>query len=501
MSATEPDFYRYHYLYGRHRLEDFLYGSDAPWPQPAPDHPTGQMAQVLHVPRAEMREWKRQVAWKYIFLLLTRWPAGAWYAWRHPHQRALDDEAFSRYLGEGLYSKFLCPLDPEDEAVFAGQLGGAGPDTVFYKSDFSPMAELAGETYPGTHVTPTVVLLRRDGDGPARAVAIHLLDSGVVVTPEDGNRHGWNLARYFALQGAAHRINLIDHAVVHFPSDPINAVTKTLLPKSHPLLKLLLPHFRLSLPVNNSVLEGAESLINRTRWVIYSPFTAPGRIIRRLLPWGYVGRPGNSAYPPYRFRSQPRFPPSLYGEFQAAYHQTIRRYVGAFLAPVRAAPPGSDVPSLVSLWADHVAAWVPGFPDGEAIWAEEVLEDTVATIIWNVSVAHAADHETLHRMPSDEIPFRLRVPPPEGPDAPAPDASRLNRRFDIFQAWLTDMLFYEPHNHSLLQDVDYGFEAPALQRENEAFRQALRQTEARLRDQGRVPIFAPLERIAASIQY
>ncbi|MGB5082699.1 MAG: hypothetical protein WBO23_18385 [Burkholderiales bacterium] len=497
----EPDYYEFKYFLGRRTVDDFLYGNAGPWPQPAPEHPTGQLAQVLHVPGPEMALWKRTVACMYRRLLLTVWPAGLWYAWKHPHLKEIDDARFSYYLSEALYSKFLAPLDPEDERIFAAQLKAGGADTRFYKSDFSPIEDIADETYAGTYATPGVALLRKDGANPARAVAIYLQRPKLLLTPGDANRHAWNLARYFVLQGAAHRINLIDHAVVHFPSDPINAITKTILPKDHLLLKLLLPHFYLSLPVNYSVLEGAGSLINRTTWVIYSPFTAPGGVIRRLLPWGYVGKPGNSAYPRYRFRVRPEFPPSLYGEFLAAYHATIRRFVAQVMRQLMAAPVGSDALAWVSLWADHVAQWIPGFPDSGRIFEGDTHVDTVTTIIWDVSVAHAADHETLHNMPTDEIPFRLRVPPPASRDMPPYEQDRLNNRWDIFQAWLTDRLFYQPHNQSWLKDVDYGFAEPELQRLNEGFRQDLRATENRLRDQGRVPIFAPLDDIAASIQY
>jgi hypothetical protein len=506
MSATptpgDVSYYEYKYFGGRHTVDDFLYGNAGPWPQPAPDHPTGQLAQVLHIPEPELKLWKRTVARMYRCLLARIWPRGLWYAFKHPHLKEIDDARFSYYLSEALYSKFMAPLDPADEEVFAEQLQAGGHDTRFYKSDFSPIAEIADDTYPGTYATPTVALLRRDGTSPPRAVAIYLPKSRLLVTPEDANRHAWNLARYFVLQGAAHRINLIDHAVVHFPSDPINAISKTILPKNHLLLKLLLPHLYLSLPVNYSVLEGAASLINRTTWVIYSPFTAPGDVIRRLLPYGYVGMAGNSAYPQYRFRARPLFPPSLYGEFLAAYHATIREFVADVLGRLATdAPAGSDDVALVSLWADHIAQWVPGFPNGEEIWKGDTLVDAVATIIWDVSIAHAADHETLHNMPTDEIPFRLRVPPPASRDAPAFEQAQLNKRRDIFQAWLTDKLFYEPHNQSWLKDVDYGFTQPELERRNERFRAELRATEDRLRDQGRVPIFAPLEHAAASIQY
>ena len=75
-----------------------------------------------------------------------------------------------------------------------------------------------------------------------------------VFTNADGE--AWRMARYFLLQGAIHRINLIDHTEVHFPPDAINAITKTVLPKDNLVLRLLQPHLWLSMCVNNTVLEG-----------------------------------------------------------------------------------------------------------------------------------------------------------------------------------------------------------------------------------------------------
>ena len=97
------------------------------------------------------------------------------------------------------------------------------------------------------------------------------------------------MARYFVLQGAIHRINLIDHTEVHFPPDAINAITKTVLPKDNLVLCLLQPHLWLSISVNNTVLEGQRSLINRNTWYPWSPFVAKGDEVRKLLPFGWFG--------------------------------------------------------------------------------------------------------------------------------------------------------------------------------------------------------------------
>ena len=99
----------------------------------------------------------------------------------------------------------------------------------------------------------------------------------------------WWLAKYFVLQGAIHRINLVDHIKVHFPGDTINAVTKSVLPRWHLINQLLVPHFRLTLPVNNTVLEGQRSIINRDTWYPWSPVTARGDEIRKLIPLAWAG--------------------------------------------------------------------------------------------------------------------------------------------------------------------------------------------------------------------
>ena len=146
-----------------------------------------------------------------------------------------------------------------------------------------------------------------------------------MLKPEDSER--WRLAKYYVLQGANHCMNLIEHARVHFPSDAINAVTATALPKSHIVFKLLNPHARLSLGVNNSVLEGAGSLINRTTWTIYSPFAAPGIEVRRLLPFAWHGKAGNGAYRPFVYPREPRDMPTRYGVFLRKYYDVIYEFV------------------------------------------------------------------------------------------------------------------------------------------------------------------------------
>ena len=94
-------------------------------------------------------------------------------------------------------------------------------------------------------------------------------------TNADGE--AWRVARYFVLQGAIHRINLIDHTEVHFPPDAINAISKTVLPKDNLVLRLLQPHLWLSMCVNNTVLEGTAVVDQSQHVVSVEPLRGQGR--------------------------------------------------------------------------------------------------------------------------------------------------------------------------------------------------------------------------------
>jgi len=520
MSINYSDYYR-QYLAGNYTAEDFYYGPKGntrprgPWPQPSPDHPFGQFAEVLSIPDEERKDWNRYVARKYVWLLLTRWPMALWYCLTNPHLKPLSDERFTYFLSETLYSRYLMHIPQEHlssyEDFFPGLLNQGGE---YYKADFRIMDRIAAHTYPGMYAAPSAVLFHRDPDAKTiKPVGIYLHEQKICVTPQDID--AWTLAKYFVMQGASHRVNLVTHAVLHFPFDPINAITKTLLPKTHLLFKLLFPHLYLELPVNNAVLEGPASLINRTTWTIYSPFVAKGQYIRQLLPVGYTGVPSEhepQSFVPYEFPLVPEFidPDTreikpeyawlAFFQFHFAYYKTIHSFVKQIIDKLLAAPLGNPDLYYVQLWAEQISQWVPGFPGGEQITQPGVLTDAVASIIWDLAVAHPTDHEQIHRIRPDELVFRLRVPPPPTKDWKGFDQNKLNKRRDFFKSWLTDKLFYEPHNVTWLKDVDYRFEDEHLQGLNAQFLHELRAVEQDLTNR-EVTLFAKLDDLACSIQY
>lgn len=568
-------------------IDDFLYGHEGPWPQPSRDHPFGLAPGIYNIPQKEWDDWNKYVGGYY---LKNAAPFGVRSAETAMHAARefgmgyapLSDEDFDTLMSEGLYSKFLSPLDPPDEKLFADFLNDRDRYD-YWKSDYTCM-RVVRNTHPGEAAAASIALLRRpkNDDGFNYEVIAFQLQhwdqeakkfvESPVFTKDDGE--AWRVGRYFVLQGAIHRINLIDHTEVHFPPDAVNAITKTVLPKQNIIQKLLLPHLWLSLPVNNTVLEGQRSLINRNTWYPWSPFVARGDEVRKLLPFGWYGSdyyaqknaPGdpskdayfdtpNSSYPAYSFDVDPPVLPSRYGVFLNAYFNPIRKFVRGVIDHMT-----EQDWIEVAYWADHVAIWLPNFPKGKALvhtgpdgkrsYEPDILAGAVAHVIWNASVRHAADHQTLHEMvdgkqvkepdgtmkqeaPPMPVPFILRVKPPLSRDYKVEPVSiaagdmSLAQKFEAFWEHLTnktplcwptdlihaqwaDLLFYVPHNSRRLMDLgvdpngdpeqNYAFDKPELKELVDQLQIELRAIDAKFKAMPGFH-FAPLEDIASSIQY
>jgi hypothetical protein len=561
-------------------IDDFLYGHEGPWPQPSRDHPFGQAPGIYQIPKAEWDDWSKYVGDYYLEKAAQFGVKSAEIAIHDARETAseyadITDADFNVLVCEGLYSKFLSDLDPRDKVTFKDFI--TETDRFDYmKSDYSCM-RVVKETHPGEAAAASVALIRRPKNDPGFAyevIAIQLqhwdkkakaFTVSPVFTKADGE--AWRIARYFLLQGAIQRINLIDHTEVHFPPDAINAITKTVLPKDNLVLRLLRPHMWLSMCVNNTVLEGQRSLINRNTWYPWSPFVAAGNEVRKLLPFGWYGSlyysaalsPGdpskdayfdesNSSYPAYRWDSNPPAIPSRYGEFLNSYFAPVQKFTRGVVDQM------SETDwKEVGFWADHIRIWIPGFPSGDDLLGtdgkphdKDLLANSLAHFIWNASVRHSADHQTLHEMmdgrrdangkvvkPAQPVPFIMRVEPPMAKDYKLTPANmdttgmhflekaeafweHLTRNTplcwptDLLHAHWADLLFYMPHNSRRLMDVaatmegdpnqNYAFDTPALQALVAQFQQDLRALDAALaKDPAKH--FVPLSDIASSIQY
>lgn len=451
---------------------EFLYPHNEPWPETSFDYPYGQAPTVSNIPPEEETDWNTSIGQYYVDNAVgtSKHPSpfgfkGAEFA-RDAFEKngitgyaPLSDEDFLRLVCEGLYSKYLSPLDPQDEALFGVK---DSADYQYLKSDQSCM-KVVTKPWEGEYVAPSITIVRRalplpEGEDKFNYELVAIALAGKNGEGEyeyredlifDAKTHeshsAWWLAKYYVLQGAINRINLIDHVKVHFPGDTINAITKSVLPKWHLLQQLLLPHFRLTLPVNNAVLEGDRSLINRNSWYPWNPFTARGEEIRKLFPFSWAGSryywdQPNSSYPRYSFSIDPdhvvdpddpdRGPiptfigmeASRYGEFLKDYYAPVLEYTTAVIDQLPEPPSGADDADLnwleIQRWAHEVAKLMPGFPDETQINDKALLSRVCATIIWNAAVVHSSDHCTLHTMVDKyPVPFILRVRPPQSNDA------------------------------------------------------------------------------------
>ncbi len=487
---------------GRFAKKKFLYERKGPWPQPSPRSPLGTAPEVLHLPWQEKLDWQWHIGFRYLRDLFLCGPAALLQSLRQSRLPEIPDDELSDALTRGLYSRFLAPLDDADRETF-GPLVDESGGAVFYKMDFTPIAEV--RPYRGMHVAPTISLIRRatktSDDFELRAIAIG--DQRLVLEPGDGD--SWALAKYYVLQGCSYATLFTEHPNVHFPFDTINAVTKGSIPTDHLLFQLLIPHLRFSLVLNNAVLQGDASVISNCRATIYDPFTAKASGgLMAFFTAGYKGLEGNSAYPAYRFpqsRDQLRLPPTAYGEF-------LRRYFEPFLSfttEVVAAMSEEEL-GFAQEWSRWIRVWIPTFPelpfreDGGKDLLRERLAFALAVTLWDVTVVHSTDHANFARdIPVDWKCFRLRQPAPVSKSSESLDREKLSKRVDLFKSHLAHRMFFAPTTVTRLMGVSYGF-PNALNEAVGDFHEGLRTVEASLAADG-VPIFLGLDEMAASIQY
>jgi hypothetical protein len=516
----------------------FLGGRLGPWPQPAADSPMGMAAEVLHPLDEDKKRWNRTTLVRYIFELVTKFPVALWHWWvRHDRIEHLGDGKVARMMTRSSYSKFLRPRRPAqlDQTIFRERLGPFDRNLRYLISDFTTMALI--KPYRGIHVAPTVSLFsqprsrtRTGRRKPCRLMAIaigHPVGADwryVVLKPGDGA--AWTLAKYFVIQGAGHMICLNGHPASHFPYDTVNAVTTSALPMDHTLFRLLKPHLDLHLAVDRAVLEGGNSIVSQTRGEFYAPFAGPGPEVRKLVPTGYAGFDPPHGIALAGTRRQPKnygrwmYPtpktagriPSDYGIVLRAYYATIRRFVAEVVAHMyaqRDSEVGCGEQHYIRLWADYIAPWLPGFPDGGRILAPvkgrepwSNLTDAVTTYIWDVAVAHSLEHATFHRLGPLLTSFRIRVPPPTAPGGEEVKRSKIVHGWDIFKATLAFHMFFKPHVIKKLIDVEYDFPCPALQDAVKRFHADLAATEQRLiRNKVNVARYIRYDELSSSIQY
>lgn len=472
-----------------------------PWPQPAPRFFEDGAPAVLHVPPHVQKDWDRHLGRRYLFQMATETIPALLWSRRNPGVAPVSDERFVEILCDGIFSKLLVEedrFDSSDRARFRDYLDGTkgpGPEdgAGWFKADFSPMRLVTSDDDSAT--SASAVLFRRRADLSYEVIAI-ALEGGVFDPTMKG---GWTLAKYFALQGAGVVTTILMHPKLHFPSTSIDAITRTRLPTSSPLKQYLLPHFRLALAVNYSVLYGKGTVMRPHQ--IYAPY--PGTLAQHAeivaTLWRGMSHPDgtpNRAYPRYRMSLEPPLVHSGYGDFLAAYYDVLLWMTSRVVEHI------SPIDDDVGEWADHCASWLPGFPDRAAITREpSLLARALASIVLDNSVGHSADHYIYGtEVQEREVPFRLHTEVPSQAHRAEPDLRTLVTARDNFNYRMCMRMFFEPHVIERLRDVDYGFHDAELRRANQEFQSRIGQMDAQLESAG-IRIYIPADEIATSVQY
>lgn len=470
----------------KYKMSDYLYGRKGPWPQPCPDHPYGEAPAVLRIPIGEWIDWWAHVGLRFSVLWPTLTP---WYLLKgflNPGLKPVSDREFHDYLTNSMMARFITPkLDDIDKKAFADDMKTPGE---YFVVDLDPVRVV--KPFKNMYVSPTKTLLRLNGE-KFEIVSVWMEKTGTILHPTDGD--AWELAKYFVLQGGALCATMVVHPLQHFPMDSVNAITKTALPKTHTLFKLIYAHNRFTLPLEYAVLDFRMSLLHDDAWwKTYAPFPGAYGGIRDLLVEGYNGIRNNDSYPPFTY---PRRPPKVYsgyGTFLDEYYETIYRFVDDVVETIQ-----KGDPAVVS-WAHYLHQQIPGFPSPGEIFVGKTLTEVVAFYIWDVTVGHTIDHHNYGQMDVRKVPLRIRQAPPEK-GTKMKDRKKLQSPIDLMKYQLAMKLFFAPTVITKFIDVDYGFKSVDLRNRQAKFKEELRATDKKLRDQGLT--YMTLEDIAASIQF
>jgi hypothetical protein len=503
--------------------DQFLYGRRGPWPQPSPSHPLLEAYEVLTVPPIEAMLWQSTIGARYLQTQIGYPPVAAGYAVQEIEANDLgpDDARFAEIMLGTCYQRFLLPLDPVDETflekerVRRAKAGLAPIAPITAKYDFGAMDLV--RPLAGMHCAPTRVYFAGLPQAGQRCALISVGD--VHVAPDD---RAWALARLFALQGAAYHMLFVVHPALHFPMDAVNAVTKTAVPHTHPLFQLLHPHTAYTLALDNAVLESDASVVNQNaQGTWFDPLTGDAYNLKLLFAAGYAGLDDpryRGAYPRYDYQNpaliqmpgathRPVFD-TAYSRWQSAYFTRAFLPLCRTVAKVILTSDPQD--TYVRRWGDYLKPCVHGFPTGDQLLQDaECLARTLAIYLWDVTLAHGADHASFGGAISPaEKALRLRCAPPASPqDAPPTLMAQICRGDDLLRSAMANEMFFAPSTMAPnLDQTGYAFTDPKLAAAQRKFHADLRA----VADDPSLTQFMPLvandkvtlrQTIPASIQY
>jgi hypothetical protein len=461
--------------------------TDVAWPQPSPISPDMPYA-VLHLPPDEIKDFLARIVARFQRQVAFSWVAALGYLRRKPHLDCPDDATFTRYLTTSVYAYFLTDvLDEQDRALLAHN--GVGLDFLL-KADLAPVSTV--DAFPGLHCNGSVCYFRQlPGESPellGAAMVDRAFALGELIRPADGN--AWKRAKMHVLQAATYLSLFVTHPKCHFPVDAIIAVTRACLPREHRVHQLLAPHMYLQLPLDYSVLHIKNGPGYNDPRLYYTAFSGAGGSQYRLFGHSFSGLPGHAAFEPFRFGHLLKSRRTEYLQFLLGYRELILAFVRRVVADVA-------IDDTLRQWMGHCAHYSRGFGVAPEVLDHEQLAQALATLVWNCSVVHSADHFEFHAIPMEHKPTRLRIPPPMDRCECSFEPKDLTQPADRLRHYMWHELYVRPWTLERLFDLDYHFPEPRLQAANRDFLESLGTYDAGL---GPKP-YVPLRDIATSIQY
>ncbi len=465
--------------------KDFMYSRKGPWPQPSPIHPWGESPAVIHIPLRETIDWWIWIGSRYLVTLLLSLPYFL-KALIYPGLKEVTNTEFEELLNTSMMSKFLTnKLDDEDWQNFVDY---KELEKEWFIVDLSAVDVV--EPLKGIYVSATKTLLYKEGER-FKVQAIYIKKTQTVFDISE-ETSAWELAKYFVLQGGALCATLVIHPLLHFPFDSINAITKTSLPREHILFKLLSPHLRFTLPLENAVLNYKSSLLQEKWWMTYAPYPGGPEGLRDLLVEGYKGIKGNYSYPPFSYSMTAPSCEGPYGVYLQSYYSVVYGFVSHVLSDIKKGD------FWISKWADYCHQHVNNFPSSETIFEGDNLFRAVTTYLFTVTVAHATDHYNYGILDKRQVPLRLRQAPPTKGDKMI-SRKKLVNAVDQMKYSMADNLFFSPTTVTRLIDADYKFTKKSHLEAAVKFKNELIKVDRELRRQG--VEYMPLYEISASIQF
>ena len=461
-------------------------GFDGPWPQ-APVVDERLCPPVLHLLDEHRQDHRDGNVSRYLGQLVLTAPRAAWESKLGNRVEVPEDPHFAHLLSNTLFAQLLSrTLSPRDRTAFQAILS-ASPSAEFRTIDCSAIEDRP--TLPGIFAPGTVVLLEKTAHRVFTPRAIRVRDR--VFVPDGGA--GWHLAKLYTMQALSIQIVGIRHVCRHFPVDVINAVSQTLLPAGHVLAHLLRPHTDHTLGLHVGVIHHRRSSIFNSQRELYTPFPFPDDQMVDNVALGLHGDAQHPAHEPYTFGSEHLDRDTLYGCFFDDWRRHFETFVSAAVATI------PDHDPHVRAWADAIAPWLPGFPDGTAIADRSRLVDAITTYMVSVSVYHTGDHFSFAGIPTRFRPWRVRHAPlsPGEPEPDHLDIPALVSPEDHFRHVLCNAMFFEPVVRSNLANARYGFARPGLSSAESAFRAGFADLDHRWGPHG----FARSWQVACGVQY